>query len=106
MRISGYFLSVALLGFGFGLTTAYSLDGTRSRANIGPAVGAPQEALVRGCRNLRSAFLARQGGGLEAALKSLEELARKGDVGAAWELGRMYAARFRVFPRPCRFPCR
>jgi len=91
MRIFQYFLPVALFGLGFGLTTAYSLDGTRSRANITPAVGAPQEALVSGCPNLRSAFLARQGGGIEAALKSLEELARKGDVGAAWELGRMYA---------------
>jgi uncharacterized protein len=89
MRISGYFLSVAL--FGFGLTTAYSLDGTRSPGNIAQAVGAPQEALVRGCPNLRSAFLAQRAGGIEAALKSLEELARNGDVGAAWELGRMYA---------------
>jgi len=93
MRISGYFLSVALFGFGLGLTTAYSLDGTKSPADIAPAVGgaAPQGALVNHCSNLRSAFLARQAGGIEAALKSLEELARKGDVGAAWELGRIYA---------------
>jgi uncharacterized protein len=91
MRISGYFLSVAL--FGFGLTTAYAIDGTRSSANTAPAVGAaaPQGALVSRCGNLRSAFLARLAGGIDAALKSLEELARKGDVGAAWELGRMYA---------------
>jgi hypothetical protein len=89
MRISGYFLSVAL--FGFGLTTAYSLDGTRSPGNIAQAVGAPQERLVSGCPNLRSAFLSQGAGGIEAALKSLEELARNGDVGAAWELGRMYA---------------
>jgi TPR repeat protein len=93
MRISEYFLSVALFGFGLGLTTAYSLDGTRSPANKAPAVGgvAPQGALASGCGNLRSSFLARQTGGIEAALKSLEELARSGDVGAAWELGRMYA---------------
>jgi uncharacterized protein len=94
MRISGYFLSVALFAlFGFGLTTAYSLEGTKSRADIAPAVGgaAPQGALVSSCGNLRSAFLAQQAGGIEAALKSLEELARAGDVGAAWELGRKYA---------------
>src|SRR5258708_40192958 len=89
MRISGYFLSVAV--FGFGLTTAYSLDGTRSPGNIAQAVGAPQEALVSGCPNLRSAFLAQRAGGIEAALKSVEVLARGGDVGVAWELGRMYA---------------
>jgi TPR repeat protein len=93
MRIFQYFLPVALFGFGFGLTTAYSLDGTKSPADIASAVGrtAPQEALVSSCGNLRSAFVARQAGGIEAALKSLEELARKGDVRAAWELGRMYA---------------
>ena len=93
MRISGYFLSVALFGLGFGLSTAYALDGTRSPANTAPAVGAaaPQGAVINHCGNLRSTFLARQAGGIDAALKSLEELARKGDVGAAWELGRMYA---------------
>jgi hypothetical protein len=48
MRISGYFLSVALFGFGFGLSTAYALDGTRSSANTAPAVGAaaPQGAVA------------------------------------------------------------
>jgi uncharacterized protein len=93
MRIFQYYLPIALFGLGFGLTTAYSLDGTKSPADIARAVGgaAPQGALVNHCSNLRSAFLARQAGGIEAALKSLEELARKGDVGAAWELGRIYA---------------
>jgi uncharacterized protein len=93
MRISGYFLSVALFEFGLGLTTAYSLDGTRTPANIAPAVGgvAPQGALASGCGNLRSAFPARQAGDIKAAQKSLEDLVRSGDVGAAWELGRMYA---------------
>ncbi len=93
MRISGCFLSVALFGFGLGLTTAYALDGTRSPANIAPAVGgvAPQGALVSRCGKLRSAFLARQAGDIEAARKSLEDAVRNGDVAAAWELGRMYA---------------
>jgi uncharacterized protein len=91
MRIFQFFLPVVL--FGFGLTTAYSLDGTKSPTDIASAVGgiAPQEALVSSCGNLRSAFLTQQAGGIEAALKSLEELARKGDVRAAWELGRIYA---------------
>jgi uncharacterized protein len=93
MRTFQFFLPVALFGLGFGLTTAYALNGTKSPADSAPAVGraAPQGAPVSRCGNLRSAFLARQAGGIEAALKSLEELARKGDVGAAWELGRMYA---------------
>ena len=95
MRRFQYFLPVALLGLSFGLTTVYALE-TRSSANTAPAVGAlaPQGALVSGCGHL--AFLAQQAGGIEAALKSLEELARKGDVGAAWELGRMYADGDRV----------
>jgi uncharacterized protein len=92
MRIAQYFLSVALFGLGLGLTTAYSLE-TKSPADSAGAVGgvAPQGALVSGCGNLRSALLGRQAGGVEATLKSLEELARNGDVGAAWELGRKYA---------------
>jgi len=96
MRKFRYFFPVALLGLGFGLTTAYALE-TRSPANTAPAVGGvvPQGALG-GCGHLRSAFLAQQAGGIEAALKSLEELAHKGDVGAAWELGRMYADGDRV----------
>src|SRR5258708_30233223 len=92
-KSSVYFLSVAFFGLGFGLTTAYALDGTRSPANIAPAIGrvAPQGALVSGCGNLLSAILARQAGDIEAARKSLEDAVRNGDVSAAWELGRMYA---------------
>ena len=91
MRIFRYYLPAVL--FGFGLTTAYSFEGTKSSADSAAAVGgvAPQGALVSGCGNLRSAFLGRHAGGVEATLKSLEELARNGDVGAAWELGRKYA---------------
>jgi uncharacterized protein len=91
-KSSGYSLPVALLGLGLGLTTAYSLD-TKSPADSAPVVGgaAPQGALANGCSNLRSALLGRQAGGAEATLKSLEESARNGDVGAAWELGRKYA---------------
>lgn len=93
MRISEYFFSVALLGFGLGLTTAYSLDGSRSPANSPPEVGgvAPKEALAGSCGNLRSAFLERQAGDIKAVQKSLEDLAGNGDIGAAWALGRMYA---------------
>src|SRR6266478_9478235 len=38
MRISEHILSVALFGFGLGLTTAYAFDGTKSPANIAPPV--------------------------------------------------------------------
>jgi uncharacterized protein len=99
MRISGYSLSVAVFGFGLGLTTAYALDGTRSPANTAPppigtapAIGrvAPQEG-VQYSGYLREWLRARQIGDFEAARKFLEDAARDGDVGAAWELGRMYA---------------
>jgi TPR repeat protein len=91
MRRSGYFLSVAVLGFGLGLATAYALDGTPSPANIAPVMGrvAPQGPLYSG--NLRQWFRARQVGDIEAARQKLEEAARDGDVAAAWELGRIYA---------------
>ena len=86
-----HILSIAFFGFGLGLTTAYALDGTRSPADIAPTIGpvAPQGALHSG--NLREWFRARQLGDVEAARKLLEDAAREGDVGAAWELGRMYA---------------
>jgi TPR repeat protein len=79
MRISGYFLSVAVFGFGLGLTTAYAFDGTRSPANIAPAVGRvpPQEVP--------------DSGNHEAVRMLLEDAARRGDVSATWKLGRMYA---------------
>jgi TPR repeat protein len=92
VKSSGYFLSVAVFGFGLGLTTAYALDGTRSPANIAPALGPPQSQwgmLYSGY--LRDWLRARQLGDMEAARKFLEDAARDGDVGAAWELGRMYA---------------
>ena len=102
-KSSGYFLSVALFGLGFGSTAAYAFDGTRSPANIAPAVGgvAPQgrsresveEALraFDGSVNLRASFVLRQLGDIEAARKLLEKAARDGDVLPTWELGRMYA---------------
>jgi TPR repeat protein len=70
MRISASFLSVVVFGFGFSVTTADALDGTRSPANIVPPLIAfpPQETL-----------------------HFLEEAARSGDVRATWDLGRMYA---------------
>jgi TPR repeat protein len=103
-KSSLYFLSVPLFGFGLGLTTVYALDGTRSPANIAPAVGgvAPQsrglksveealQAFGDGSANLRASFVARQLGDIERARKLLEDAVRDGDVRAAWELGRMYA---------------
>src|SRR5258707_7630659 len=38
MRISEHILSVALFGFGLGLTTAYAFDGTKSPADKTPPV--------------------------------------------------------------------
>jgi uncharacterized protein len=84
-------LLVALFGFGLGLTSADAFNGTESPANIAPAIsqGAPQGELYSS--NLREYFHARQLGDIEAARKLLENAIRDGDVGAAWELGRMYA---------------
>lgn len=102
-KLPAYFLLVAAFGLGFGSTAAYALDGTRSPANIAPAVGgvAPlgrgresvEEALraFDGSVNLRASFVLRQLGDIEAARKLLEGAARNSDVLATWELGRMYA---------------
>ena len=79
MRISGYFLSVAVFGCGLGLTIAVALDGTRSPANIAPAVGRVPPQQVLGARDH------------EAVRTLLENAARGGDVAAVWKLGRMYA---------------
>ena len=86
-----HILSVALFGFGLGLTTAYALDGTRSPDNIAATNDrvAPPGGLYSG--NLREWFRVRQLGDVEAARKLLEDAARDGDVWATWELGRMYA---------------
>jgi TPR repeat protein len=85
-------LLVALFGVSLGLSTAHALDGTKSPANIAPAIGqdAPQEGVLYS-GYLRGWLRARQLGDIEAARKFLEDAARDGDVGAAWELGRMYA---------------
>jgi TPR repeat protein len=94
---SGYILSVTVFGFGL-LHTAYALDGTRSPADTAPMIGtvpgigrvAPQEGVAYS-GYLREWLRARQLGDMDAARKFLEDGARDGDVGAAWELGRMYA---------------
>jgi hypothetical protein len=94
MRISKSILSVALLGLGCGLTTAHAFDGTKSPANIAPAVGvgvAPETPLGGGSGNLKAWARALRAGDIEGAQKSLEGAARNGDVMAAWKLGRMYA---------------
>jgi uncharacterized protein len=78
-KSSGYFLSVAVFGFGLGLTTAYAFDGTRSPANIAPVIGqvSPQDVPDLGNH--------------EVARILLEDAARRGDVRATWKLGRMYS---------------
>jgi TPR repeat protein len=94
MRIPKSVLLVALLGSGFGLTTAYAFDGTKSPADIAPAVGGgvtPEAPLGGGSGNLKAWARALRAGDIEAAQKSLEGAARAGDVMAAWKLGRMYA---------------
>ena len=91
-KSSRFFLSVAALGFGLGLTTASALDGTRSPANKAPAIGPAQSQWgMMYSGYLRDWLRARQLGDMDAARKFLESAARDGDVGAAWELGRMYA---------------
>lgn len=92
MRVSGYFLSIVVFGLGLWLTTAYAFDGTKSPADIAPAIGrdATQEGILYS-GYLRGWLHARQFGDIEAARKFLEDAARDGDIGAAWELGRMYA---------------
>ncbi len=102
MRISECIVSVALLGFGLGLTAAYALDGTPSPANVAPAVGVgvapggapnvgvgigratPFQAFQKGARAL-------QAGDTKSGLEALEYAARNGEVMALWKLGRMYA---------------
>ena len=100
MRISEHILSVALFGFGLGLTTAYAFDGTKSPANIAPVVGgvAPEGAPILGVGPARpDAFQAFQtgaqalrAGDTKAAVEALEYAARNGEVAALWKLGRMY----------------
>ncbi len=104
MRISEFILSVALLGFGFGLTAAYALDGTPSPPAKMPAVGvgvvAPQGAPSVGVGIGRAATpfgefqrgaRALLAGDTKSGLEALEYAARNGEVMALWKLGRMYA---------------
>jgi uncharacterized protein len=90
-KSSRFFLSVALFGLGFGASAAYALDGSRSPANIAPAVGPAQPQWGMDSGYLRDWLRAGQLGDMDAARKFLENAARDGDVGAAWELGRMYS---------------
>jgi uncharacterized protein len=102
MRISECVVSVALLGFGLGLTAAYALDGTPSDPKVTPPVGGdvapggapnvsvgigratPFQAFQKGARAL-------QAGDTKSGLEALEYAARNGEVTALWKLGRMYA---------------
>jgi uncharacterized protein len=88
-KSSGYFLSVALFGLGFGSPAAYALDGTRTPVNTAPTIGRAEGTPYSA--KLREWFHARKLGDIEAARKFLEDAARDSDVGAASELGRMYA---------------
>jgi TPR repeat protein len=103
MRISEHILSVALFGFGLGLTTAHAFD-TKSPANVFPPVGggvpvapqgAPSTGVGAGHPNAFQAFQtgaqALRAGDTKAALDALEYAARNGEVMALWKLGRMYA---------------
>jgi uncharacterized protein len=91
-KSSGYFLSVALFGLGLGSTATYALDGTTSPSDSAPAIGrVPPQAGMLYSGYLREWLRARQLGDIKTARKFLEDAARDGDVGAAWELGRMYA---------------
>jgi hypothetical protein len=61
MRISERILSTVLFGVGLGLATAYAFDGTRSPADIAPAVGielAPRAAPVPGVGGAAGALAA------------------------------------------------
>jgi TPR repeat protein len=103
MRISEHILSVALFGFGLGLTGAHAFDATKSPANTFPPVsgvpaapqGAPSTGVAAGHPDAFQAFQtgaqALRAGDTKAALDALEYAARNGEVTALWKLGRMYA---------------
>ncbi len=103
MRTSECILSVALLGFGFGLTAAHALDGTPSPPAKMPAVGvgvAPEGApalglspgrTTNGFQAFQKGARALQAGDIKSGLEALEDAARNGEVMALWKLGRMYA---------------
>jgi uncharacterized protein len=94
MRIYDHILPVALLSLGLGVTTAHALDGTKSPDNIPgmPGVGVgPQAPIGTDPTNLKSWWDMKRAGDTEGAVKALERAFRNGDVGAGWELGRMYA---------------
>jgi TPR repeat protein len=71
----------------FTLAPAFAFDGTRTPANVKPAVPhvSPREAFVSGAQSLRA-------GEKEKGLSSLQYAAEQGHTMAQWKLGRMYAA--------------
>lgn len=104
MRISEHILSVALFGFGLGLTAASAFDGTKSPADKTPPVvggvavapqGAPSTGVGAGnpaaFQAFQTAAQALRAGDTKAAVEALEYAARNGEVVALWKLGRMYA---------------
>jgi len=104
MRISEHILSAALF-LGFGLATAYALDGTPSPADRAPPMSGlgivPPEAVPglgvggpasqRGFQAFQTGAQALRNGDTKGALEALESAARDGEIMAIWKLGRMYA---------------
>ena len=71
----------------FTLAPAFAFDGTRTPADVKPAVPqvSPREAFVSGAQSLRA-------GEKEKGLSALQYAAEQGHALAQWKLGRMYAA--------------
>jgi uncharacterized protein len=91
-KSSGYFLPVTLFELGLGSTASYALDGITSTSDSAPAIGrAPAQVGMLYSGYLREWLRARRRGDNETARSFLEDAARDGDGGAAWEFGRMYA---------------
>ena len=75
---------LTLAGVLFTLAPALAFDGTRSPADVKPALSA-REAFVNAAQSLRA-------GETEKGLTSLQYAAEHGHTAAQWKLGRMYAA--------------
>ncbi len=111
MRISDHILPVVLFAAGFGFASAFAFDGTRTPADVAPAIG---EALPRGSAGaaalagalhapnpllgsqtsseaFQSGTKALRAGDTKNGVNALEYAAANGHTVAQWKLGRMYA---------------
>jgi uncharacterized protein len=111
MRISDHVLPVVLFAAGFGFASAFAFDGTRTPADVAPAIG---EALPRGSAGaaalagalhapnpllgsptsseaFQSGTKALRAGDTKNGVNALEYAAANGHTVAQWKLGRMYA---------------